>query len=75
MKPIGLVERAIRNSSVAGDLVLDPFLGSGTSILAAHASARICYGCELAPGYVAVALERCREALGMDPVRVEEGHD
>lgn len=75
MKPIGLVERAIRNSSTSGDLVLDPFLDSGTSILAAHAAARICYGSELSPGYVAVILERCREAMGIDGVRVEKGHD
>jgi DNA modification methylase len=74
-KPIPLFERAIRNSSVGGDLVLDPFLGSGTTILAAHASARIAFGCEISPAYVAVVLERCEEALGVKPVRLEEGNE
>jgi DNA modification methylase len=74
-KPIPLFERAIRNSSVAGDLVLDPFMGSGTTILAAHASARISFGCELSPNYVAVILDRCEEALGVKPVRLEEGNE
>jgi DNA modification methylase len=70
-KPIPLVERAIRNSSQPGDVVLDPFMGSGTSILAAHAAGRIGYGVELDPGYVAVILERCSEALGVVPMRIE----
>lgn len=73
-KPVPLVERAIRNSSQPGALVLDPFLGSGTSVLAAHAAGRVCCGCELDPGYAAVILERCQEALQTEPERVEFGH-
>ena len=58
MKPVALVARAIENSTRAGELVYDPFLGSGTTMAAAEQLGRLCYGCELAPKYVAVVLER-----------------
>ena len=70
-KPVGLVEKAIRNSSQGGELVLDPFMGGGTTILAAHASARVAYGSEMDPGFIAVILERCGEVLGVEPKKVE----
>lgn len=73
-KPVPLVERLIRDGTPPGGLVYDPFLGSGTTVLAAHAAGRTCYGCEADPSYVAVVLERCKEALGVQPQRLEEGH-
>jgi DNA modification methylase len=57
-KPVELVARMVANSSRRGELVYDPFCGSGSTLLAAHQLGRIGYGCEIDPGYVAVAVER-----------------
>ena len=57
-KPLPLVERAIANSSVAGDVVLDLFLGSGSSLIAAERTRRVCYGLELERWYCDVAVAR-----------------
>jgi DNA modification methylase len=66
MKPVELVAHAIRNSSGRSQIVCDPFLGSGTTMAAAQALGRICYGMEIEPKYVAVALERTSE-MGLKP--------
>ena len=65
MKPIGLVSRAIENSSMAGQCVLDLFLGSGTTLVACEQTGRIGYGMEIEPKYVAVCLERLSK-LGIE---------
>jgi len=57
-KPLELVSRMIANSSRVGELIYDPFAGSGSSIVAANQLCRVGYGCEIDPGYVAVILER-----------------
>ena len=62
-KPVECMARPIRNH--AGD-VYDPFLGSGTTMVAAEQLGRACYGMEIAPAYVAVALERMA-GLGLTP--------
>jgi DNA modification methylase len=59
------VARAIEHSSLAGELVYDPFLGSGTTLIAAHRLGRKAYGCELEPKYADVILRRA-EAEGLD---------
>ena len=64
MKPIALVQRAIENSSLVHELVFDPFLGSGTTLIAAHRTNRICYGIEISPRYCDVILRRA-EAEGL----------
>ena len=64
MKPIELVQRAVENNSKCNDIVLDMFLGSGTTLIAAHRTGRCCYGCELAPKYADVILRRA-EAEGL----------
>lgn len=64
MKPIELVEKALMNSSERGGLVLDPFLGSGTTLLAAEKTGRTCYGMELDPKYVDVIVKRWEEFTG-----------
>jgi hypothetical protein len=64
-KPVELVARMIANSS-RGELVYDPFCGSGTTLLAAHQLGRIGYGIDIDPGYVAVVLERMSQ-LGLKP--------
>lgn len=66
MKPVELIARAIKNSSQEGERVYDPFLGSGTSMVAAEQLRRVCYGMEIAPGYVAVTLERLAQ-MGLQP--------
>lgn len=63
-KPIELVSRAISNSSNSNALILDPFLGSGTTLIAAHRTGRRCYGCEIEPRYADVILRRA-EAEGL----------
>ena len=59
-KPLELFARAIRNHGGAGAVVYDPFLGSGTTLVAAHRERRICYGIELDPSYCDMVLERAR---------------
>jgi DNA modification methylase len=56
-KPIELFARMISNSSRTNDLIYDPFLGSGTTLIACHNLNRQCRGIELDPGYAAVTLQ------------------
>jgi DNA modification methylase len=65
MKPIELVERAVNNSSLPNQIAYDPFLGSGTTLIAAHRTGRRCYGMEIAPRYADVILRRA-EAEGLE---------
>jgi DNA modification methylase len=69
-KPVALIARMITNSSRPGELVYDPFVGSGSTLLAAHQLGRICYGVEISPDFVAVTLERL-SALGLKPELVK----
>lgn len=64
MKPIALVEQAIRNSSKTRDVVLDPFGGSGTTLMAAEATGRKACLVELEPGFCDVIVRRWQEATG-----------
>jgi len=66
MKPLALVERAITNSSTAGDVVLDLFLGSGTTLIAAERTGRVCLGMELDPHYGSVVLARYESFSGKE---------
>jgi DNA modification methylase len=63
-KPIEIVSKAISNSSKSDDLVLDLFLGSGSTMAAAHQLNRKCYGMELDPKYCQVIIDRMRK---LDP--------
>ena len=60
--PVGLPSFFIAAFSDQGDLILDPFLGSGTTLIAAENLSRICYGMEISPAYVAVILQRAADA-------------
>jgi len=64
MKPLPLVQRALEASSVPGELVLDPFMGSGTTLLAAESCGRVAAGLELDPRYADVGVRRWEEATG-----------
>jgi DNA modification methylase len=64
VKPIALVSDAILDSTKRDDIVLDPFLGSGTTALAAERTGRRCYGVEIDPLYVDTAVERWQRLTG-----------
>jgi DNA modification methylase len=68
MKPVALVERAIRNSSRRGDLVFDPFGGSGTTLIAAETTGRRAALLELDPRYVDVIVRRWQQFTGKEAV-------
>jgi site-specific DNA-methyltransferase (adenine-specific) len=69
MKPVSLIAYLIRNSSQRGELVLDPFLGSGTTLIAAEQTGRRCYGMELDPLYCDVIVQRWEKLTGRQAVR------
>ena len=73
MKPVELVERAIRNSSRPGDLVLDPFGGSGTTLIAAEKSGRQARLIELDPKYVDTIVRRWQDYAGAQAIRESDG--
>lgn len=76
-KPLELVERAIENSSQSGDTVLDPFCGSGTTLLACERTGRRGVGIELDPRYIAATIARWQAFTGETalPLESKEGTD
>ncbi|APR99001.1 DNA modification methylase [Wolbachia endosymbiont of Folsomia candida] len=73
MKPVELMERAIINSSRPGDIVLDPFSGSGSTLIACERTGRICRTIELDPAYVDVTIKRWQVYTGRDPILSSSG--
>ena len=73
MKPVELVERAIRNSSRPGQVVLDPFAGSGTTLIAAEKTGRVARLMELDPKYVDVIVRRWQDWTGQEATRAADG--
>ena len=63
-KPVDLMRRPILNHLRRGELVYDPFLGSGTTLAAAELAERVCYGLELDPKYVDVVVARWQQLTG-----------
>lgn len=68
VKPMAMVSDALLDVSKRGDLILDPFLGSGTTILSAERTGRRGYGIELDPLYVDVAIRRWQQMTGREAV-------
>ncbi len=68
-KPVALVSAMLRNSSKSGGIVLDPFLGSGTTVIACEQLGRRCYGLELDPRYVDVIVKRWEGVTGQQAVK------
>jgi len=64
VKPVLMVSDAILDCTKRNDVVLDPFLGSGTTLLAAERTGRRCYGIELDPIYVDTTVERWQRMTG-----------
>src|SRR5258707_14547607 len=67
-KPVELMRRPILNHTKTGELVYDPFLGSGTTLVAAEMTRRVCCGLELDPKYVDVIIGRWQELAGKQAV-------
>jgi DNA modification methylase len=70
-KPLLLFETPIRNHLKAGGAVYDPFLGSGTALIAAERTGARCYALEIDPLYVEVALRRWERFSGQAAVRAD----
>lgn len=67
-KPVMCMQRPIENNSAKGEFVYDPFLGSGSSLMAAHITGRKCLGVELNPAYIDVVLRRWSGFTGRQPI-------
>lgn len=72
-KPVEVMRRPILNNSVRGDIVYDPFLGSGTTLIAAHATDRICFGLDIDPGYIDITIGRWQKLAGSAAVLASDG--
>lgn len=72
-KPLEAMARPIRNHGSVGDIVYDPFLGSGTTLVAAQTEGRICYGMELDPAYVDVCVERYQDYTNSEAILDGDG--
>ena len=72
-KPVECMRRPIENNSSPGQAVYEPFCGSGTTIIAAEMSGRVCYAIELSPAYVDVAVERWQAFTGQAAVHEGTG--
>ena len=73
MKPISLLARLINNSSKPGELVLDAFGGSGSTLIACEQLNRCCYMCEIDPHFVDVIIERWEKLTGEKAELISEG--
>lgn len=72
-KPVECMKRPMENNSNRGDAVYDPFLGSGTSVIAAEITGRVCYGCELSPAYVDLIVLRWQTLSGQEAIHMDTG--
>ncbi len=72
-KPVKLLADAILDVTRRGEIVLDPFLGSGSTLIACERVGRVCFGLELDPRYVDVTLRRWRSYTGEEPVHAATG--
>jgi hypothetical protein len=70
-KPLAMIERCIRSSSEENAIVIEPFLGSGTTLIAAEKTNRKCYGMEISPKYCDVIIQRWENATGQKAVLSE----
>jgi DNA modification methylase len=73
VKPVALVADAIMDCSARAEIVLDPFLGSGTTVIAAERTGRICYGSELDPVYVDTIIRRWQSFTGLSATHGSSG--
>ena len=73
MKPVALVADAIKDCTRRGDIVLDPFIGSGTTILGAERTGRRAFGLDIDPAYVDLAVRRWQGFTKRDAILASTG--
>ena len=73
VKPVALIADALLDCSAPDNIVLDSFLGSGSTLIAAQRSNRICYGIELDPLYVDTIIRRWQRETGLEAINAETG--
>jgi DNA modification methylase len=73
VKPVAMVADAIRDVTQPGEIAFDNFLGSGTSLIAAERTKRVCYGVDIEPKYIDLAIRRWQVETGRDAVRLSDG--
>ena len=73
VKPIAMVADALLDCSARGEIVLDSFLGSGTTLMAAERVGRVCFGIEIDPLYVDTAIRRWQKHTGDHAVHASTG--
>ncbi len=71
-KPVECMRRPIVNNTSPGDAIYEPFLGSGTTLIAAESVKRICFAVELSPSYVDVAVRRWQSSTGKKAIRYSD---
>jgi DNA modification methylase len=71
-KPVECMRRPILNNTAVGEAVYDPFLGSGTTLIAAQTTGRTCLGLEIDPGYVDVSVRRWQSFTGKEARRLRD---
>ena len=76
-KPVDMMTRILKSSSNPGDNIVEPFLGSGTTLIACELEHRTCYGIELSPAYVDIICARWQGLTGIMPEHADTGevHD
>lgn len=72
-KPSAMVADAIRDVTLPGEIVFDPFLGSGTTLIAAERTHRRCYATEIEPKYIDLAIRRWQLETGLEAIRLSDG--
>lgn len=73
VKPVALVADALLDCTAPGNLVLDSFLGSGSTLIAAHRIGRVCHGIEIDPLYIDTAIRRWQRYTGSHAIHAETG--
>ena len=73
VKPVAMVADAIMDCTSRRDIVLDPFLGSGTTVIAAERTGRVCHGIELEPQYVDIIVRRWQKFTGLSATHAASG--
>ena len=71
MKPVELVEIMLKNNSSRDGIVLEPFSGSGSTLIACERLGRKCRAVEISPAYCAVAIQRWVDVTGGEPVLLQ----
>jgi hypothetical protein len=73
MKPVDLIRRPVLMHTEAGEIIYEPFCGSGTAIIAAEMSSRRCYALEISPAFVDVAIRRWEDFSGQKAGLEDDG--